>query len=71
MDQLACGMQLGIEGAAHAMLALYDDHSNDGWGFLLMDATNAFNLVNTMYIGCPSECSSFVAKLQSLFVQHV
>ena len=38
MDQLACGMQSGIEGAIHAILALYDDHSNDGWGFLLMDA---------------------------------
>ena len=28
------------------MSALYDDHSNDGWGFLLMDAANAFNSVN-------------------------
>ena len=28
------------------MSALYDDHSNDGWNFLLMDATNAYNLVN-------------------------
>ena len=35
-----------IEGAIHAMSALYDDHSNDGWGFLLMDAANAFNSVN-------------------------
>ena len=46
VDQLACGMQSGIEGAIQAISALYDDHSNDGWGFLLMDAANAFNSVN-------------------------
>ena len=46
VDQIACGMQSGIEGAIHAMSALYDDHSNDGWGFLLMDAANVFNSVN-------------------------
>ena len=46
VDQLACGMQSGIGGAIHAISALYDDHSNDGWGFLLMDAANAFNSVN-------------------------
>ena len=34
VDQLACWMQLGIEGAIHAMSALYDDHSNDGLDFL-------------------------------------
>ena len=46
VDQLTCRMQSGIKGAVHAMSAFYDDQSNDGWGFLLMDATNAFNLIN-------------------------
>ena len=31
VDQLACGLQSGIEGAIQAMSALYDDYSNDGW----------------------------------------
>ena len=46
VEQLACGMQSGIVGAFHAMSALCDDHSNDGWGFLLLDVANAFNSVN-------------------------
>ena len=46
VDQLACGMQSEIERAFHAMSALCDDYSNDGWGFLLLDVANAFNSVN-------------------------
>ena len=33
-EQLACGMQSGIEGVVHAISALYynnSDHSDDGW----------------------------------------
>ena len=42
----ACRMQSGIEGAVHAMSSLYNDHSADGWRFLMMDVTNALNSVN-------------------------
>ena len=45
-EQLACGMQSRVEGAVYAMSSLYDDHSADGWGFLMMNATKAFNSVN-------------------------
>ena len=31
VDQLACRMQSGNEGAIQAMSALYDDRSNDGF----------------------------------------
>ena len=43
--------------------ALYSDHSDDGWGFLLMDTTNAFNLVNraaTLVLW--PRCSHFLFK---------
>ena len=33
-------------GAIHAMTDLYDEFSSDGWGFLLVDAVNAFNLMS-------------------------
>ena len=34
LDHLACGIQSGIKGTVHAMSVLYDDHFNDGCGFL-------------------------------------
>jgi hypothetical protein len=45
-EQLCTGVQAGIEGAIHAMRDLYDTNVNNGWGMLLVDASNAFNSIN-------------------------
>ena len=45
--QLAGGVEVGIEGAIHAMRVLWEEHQNEeDWGFLLIDARNAFNEEN-------------------------
>ena len=45
--QLAGGLEAGIEGAIHAMCVLWDEHKKkEDWGFLLIDARNAFNEEN-------------------------
>ena len=42
-SQLCDGLEAGIEGAVHAVNALLEVHaSDDDWGFLLVDARNAF-----------------------------
>ena len=46
-DQLCAGLKAGIEGAVHAvraMAAIRPDEEE--WGFLLVDAANAFNAGN-------------------------
>jgi hypothetical protein len=47
IDQLCAGLEAGIEGAIHAMQNLWDLHQQEEeWGFLLIDAKNAFNEQN-------------------------
>ncbi len=47
IDQLCAGLEAGIEGGIHAMQALWDLHeTEENWGFLLIDASNAFNEQN-------------------------
>ena len=45
--QLAGGVEAGIEVAIHAMRVLWEEHAQEeDWGFLLIDAQNAFNEEN-------------------------
>ncbi len=44
VDQLCTGLEAGIEGAVHALRLLWRSHATEEeWGFLLVDAKNAFN----------------------------
>ena len=46
-DQLCAGLEAGIEGAVHAVRAMWNGtEENEEWGFLLVDAANAFNAGN-------------------------
>jgi hypothetical protein len=44
VDQPCVGLKAGIEAVAHAAKLLWQEHSHqEEWGFLLVDASNAFN----------------------------
>ena len=44
---IAGGVEAGIEGAIHVMRVLREEHNQEeDWGFLLIDARNAFNEEN-------------------------
>ena len=45
--QLAVGLEVGIEGAIHAMHFFWEEYKKEEyWGFLLIDTRNAFNEEN-------------------------
>jgi hypothetical protein len=47
IDQLCAGLEAGIEGGIHAIDELWRQHEEEEeWGFLLVDASNAFNELN-------------------------
>ena len=43
-DQLCAILKAGIDGAVHGVQDIWDENSTtEDWGFLLIDAKNAFN----------------------------
>ena len=44
--QLCSGIKSGMEGAIHAIRQLYQEKCDDGFGLLLMDASNAFQTIS-------------------------
>jgi hypothetical protein len=47
IHQLCAGLEAGIEGGIHAIEELWKQHEEEEeWGFLLVDASNAFNELN-------------------------
>jgi hypothetical protein len=47
IDKLCAGIEAGIEAGIHPMRLLWEMHAaEEEWGFLLIDANNAFNAGN-------------------------
>ena len=49
-DQLCAGVQAGIKRAVYAINDLFQEHYDDEWEVLMMDASNAFNNINRMAV---------------------
>jgi len=47
-NQICSGLKLEIEGFIHSFRNLFNDLAQDGWGLLLMDASNAFNSISRL-----------------------
>ena len=51
------------------MQGLYDEKAGTGWGVLLVDARNAFNLVNRgLHCGMPE---FYLAEMLTIVIQHL
>lgn len=50
-NQLCSGLRGGIEGGIHVMTTLFESNCNpdSNWGMLLVDAKNAFNMINRQH----------------------
>ena len=67
-DQLASGIKSGIEGAIHAFSDMFEDLSGDGWGLLLIDASNAFNSISRT--ACLSNATELPCCYRFLFTSY-
>ena len=45
-DQICSGLKSGIEASIHSFTDIFNSKAHTGWGLLLNDAVNGFNLVN-------------------------
>ena len=45
-DQICSGLKSGIEASIHSFTEIFNSKAHTGWGLLLNDAVNGFNLVN-------------------------